>query len=94
MSTINIFPFLQSNSENYLLGYDRPHSFFLEPAAYCTWILPLFMYVYEKKKAYLDGIYFDKHFIIDIFNGILMTGVIWLFYAFVSARRKGNILIR
>lgn len=36
VSTINIFPFLQSSSENYLLSYDRPHSFFLEPAAYCT----------------------------------------------------------
>ena len=69
VSTINIFPFLQSNSENYLLGYDRPHSFFFRTGSILYMDITAFMYVYEKKKAYLDGIYFDKHFIIDIFNG-------------------------
>ena len=90
VSTINIFPFLQSNSENYLLGYDRPHSFFLEPAAYCTWILPL-LCMCMKRKKHIWMVFISISILLSTSStGILMTGVIWLFYAFVSARSEGK----
>lgn len=90
VSTINIFPFLQSNSENYLLGYDRPHSFFLEPAAYCTWILP-FLCMCMKRKEHIWMVFISISILLSTSStGILMTGVIWLFYAFVSARSEGK----
>ena len=80
VSTINIFPFLQSNSENYLLGYDRPHSFFLEPAAYCTWILPL-LCMCMKRKKHIWMVFISISILLSTSStGILMTGVIWLFY--------------
>lgn len=88
VSTINILPFLQSNSENYLLKYDRPHSFFLEPAAYCTWILPLLCMCMRRKK-YIWMIFISVSILLSTSStGILMTGVIWLFYAFASARKE------
>lgn len=90
VSTINIFPFLQSNSENYLLGYDRPHSFFLEPAAYCTWILPL-LCMCMKRKKHIWMVFISLSILLSTSStGILMTGVIWLFYAFVSAGSDGK----
>lgn len=90
VSTINIFPFLQSNSENYLLGYDRPHSFFLEPAAYCTWILPL-LCMCMKRKKHIWMVFISISILLSTSStGIIMTGVIWLFYAFVSAGSDGK----
>lgn len=90
VSTINILPFLQSDSENYLLKYDRPHSFFLEPAAYCTWILPLLCMCMRRKK-YIWMIFISVSILLSTSStGILMTGVIWLFYAFASARKEGK----
>lgn len=90
VSTINIFPFLHSNSENYLLGYDRPHSFFLEPAAYCTWILPL-LCMCMKRKKHIWMVFISISILLSTSStGILMTGVIWLFYAFVSAGSDGK----
>ena len=73
VSTINIFPFLQSNSENYLLGYDRPHSFFLEPAAYCTWILP-FLCMCMKRKEHIWMVFISISILLSTSStGILMT---------------------
>ena len=90
VSTINIFPFLKSNSENYLLVYDRPHSFFLEPAAYCTWILPLLCMCMKRKKNIWMVFISISILLSTSSTGILMTGIIWLFYAFVSARSEGK----
>lgn len=90
VSTINILPFLQSDSKNYLLKYDRPHSFFLEPAAYCTWILPLLCMCMKRKKN-VWMIFISISILLSTSStGILMTGVIWLFYAFASAREEGK----
>ena len=88
VSTINILPFLQSSSENYLLKYSRPHSFFLEPAAYCTWMLPLLCMCMKRKKN-VWMIFISLSILLSTSStGILMTGVVWLFYAFASARKE------
>lgn len=90
VSTINLLPFLQSSSENYLLKYNRPHSLFLEPAAYCTWILPL-LCMCMKRKKYIWMILISVSILLSTSStGILMTGVIWLFYAFINARSEGK----
>ncbi|EJZ70195.1 hypothetical protein [Lachnoanaerobaculum sp. OBRC5-5] len=88
VSTINIFPFLQSNSENYLLSYDRPHSFFLEPAVYSTWILP-FLCMCMKRKKHIWMIFISISILLSTSStGILMTGVIWIFYVFINFRNE------
>lgn len=90
VSTIKLLPFLESNSENYLLKYNRPHSFFLEPAAYCTWMLPWLCMCMKRKKTVWMILISLSILLSTSSTGILMTGVIWLFYAFASARNEGK----
>ncbi|ELC8425430.1 hypothetical protein [Clostridium perfringens] len=82
VTMIKIFPFLSSNSSNYLIEYMRPHSFFLEPAAYVTWILPLLCMCMERKKTIFSILISISILLSTSSIGCVMTGVIWLYYAF------------
>ncbi|MDQ0149536.1 hypothetical protein ACFO6R_09255 [Eubacterium multiforme] len=88
VSMIKIFPFLNSNSSNYLAEYMRPHSFFLEPAAYVTWILPL-LYMSMERKKILFSVLISLSILLSTSSiGCFMTGIIWLYFAF--SRKNEN----
>ena len=81
---IHLFPFLSSVSENYELAYLRPHSFFLEPASYVVWVIPLLCMMLDKGKMMLAMIITISVLLSTSSTGIVMVAVIWGCYAFVS----------
>lgn len=88
VSMIKLFPFLQPGGGDYLIAYNRPHSFFLEPASYCTWILPL-LYMCMKRRKIAWMIIISMSILLSTSStGIIMTGVIWIFYAIVNASNE------
>ncbi len=88
VATLHLLPFLQSNSENFLLKYDRPHSFFLEPAAFCTWVLP-FLYMCMERKKHVWMVTISISVLLSTSStGILLTGVVWMYYAYVSVFKE------
>ena len=79
---IHIFPFLSSASENYELAYLRPHSFFLEPASYVVWIIPLLCMLLDRGKMILAIIVTITVLLSTSSTGIVMVAVVWGCYAF------------
>lgn len=93
VSMIKIIPFDVTSG---IVEYNRPHSFFLEPAAYSAWILPL-LCMCMKRKEHIWMIAISTTILLSTSStGIIMTGVVWLYYSFVSMRNKeenSNVLL-
>lgn len=74
------------------IGYGRPNSFFLEPAHFAIFILPIFFYSLVEKKYLLSFIY-----ILGILFSTSTTGfailILILIYHFVFQRRNFKLLI-
>lgn len=94
VSMIKLLPFLQSDSENYISEYMRPHSFFLEPAAYGTWILPLLcMSLFRNKIVF--GVLVSVSILLSTSSiGIALTGIVWLFFIIVKKKNEETVSSR
>lgn len=79
---IHIFPFLNSVSDSYEMALLRPHSFFLEPASYVVWILPLLCMLLDRGKMIFALIVTVSVLLSTSSTGIVMVAVIWGCYAF------------
>lgn len=79
---INLFPFLSTVAENNALAYLRPHSFFLEPASYVVWVIPLICMMLDKAKMIPAIIITISVLLSTSSTGIVMVAVIWGCYAF------------
>lgn len=90
VSMIKLIPFATSTSSNYTLAYMRPHSFFLEPAAYATWILPLLYMAMERKKTLFAILISISVMLSTSSTGLIMVGVVWLYFSFIDAREEGR----
>lgn len=93
VSTIRLIPLMKSGSSNYLLKYNRPHSFFFEPASYSTWMLPFLCMCMKKKKNIWLIVGSISVLLSTSSTGILLTGILWLFYSInmaISERKRSN----
>lgn len=90
VSMIKIIPFGTSESANYLHEYMRPHSFFLEPAAYATWILPLLYMVMARGKIFFAMLISISVMLSTSSTGLIMVGIIWLYFSFINVNEKGH----
>lgn len=88
VTTINLLPFLNSQGTNYLLAYNRPHSLFLEPAAYCTWMLPLLCMNLQKNRKVFSILISISIFLSTSSTGIIMVGAAWMYYAYLRAQNE------
>lgn len=95
VSIIKIFPFLELAGNNVSL-YGRPHSIFLEPAAYSTWILPLLCMSLARSEFVWAAIISVSIFFSTSSTGIIMVGISWLFFTIIGQSvvgRRNNRLI-
>lgn len=90
VSMIKLIPFGTSESANYLHEYMRPHSFFLEPAAYSTWILPLLYMVMERRKFILAIVISISVMLSTSSTGLIMVGIVWLYFSILNVNENGN----
>ena len=95
---IKILPFASDEAMNTTVEYMRPHSFFLEPAAYATWILPLLIMALQKKKTVFAIFITLSILLSSSVSGILAAGIIWIYYSAVGfslyeTRRNALIMI-
>lgn len=93
VSMIKIIPFASTAGN---ISYNRPHSLFLEPAAYVTWMLPL-LCMCMKRKQHIWMIAISITILLSTSStGIIMTGIVWLYYSCISIRNKeehSNVLL-
>lgn len=73
---IRILPLL-SDSISFTKVYPRPRSFFLEPAAYVTWILPLLYMALKRKKYVFSALVTFTILLSTSTTGVLMSIALW-----------------
>ena len=76
---IKVLPF-SSSAETFSMLYNRPHSIFLEPALYSTWILPLLYMSLKRKKYLFSFIITVSIFLTTSTIGLIMGLILWIYY--------------
>lgn len=95
---IRLIPIGTSTAKNFTEEYMRPHSIFLEPASYATWMLPLLCMLIVRKR-YVFAIVVTLSILLSSSSiGIMMTSFIWLYSVvkdlkYYNTRRTSLILI-
>ena len=89
VSVIRIIPFLNMAS-NSASVYGRPHSIFMEPAAYSTWILPLLCMSLSKRDNIWAIIISLTVLLSTSSTGIIMVGIAWLYFSLFGVGENGK----
>lgn len=81
---IQIFPTLLGDTHQWYYYTDRPMSFFVEPQAYATFILPLLFICLERKNLKFAGLITFSVMLSTSSLGIIMSSLIWIMYVINS----------
>lgn len=82
---IQILPNFLGDTAQWFNPINRPMSFFVEPEAYATFILPLIYWNLDKRKTFMASIFTLSIFLSTSTLGIFLSIVLWLIYI-----SKGN----
>lgn len=87
VSMIKILPFNFSNG-GLIDTYSRPHSFFLEPASYVTWILPLLYMSLKKGKIIFSIVITISVLLSTSTTGVILCFCLWIYFILLAPSAK------
>jgi hypothetical protein len=87
---IQIFPNLLGETPQWSRYEARPMSFFVEPQAYATFILPLLFMCLEKKNIRFAALITFSIMLCTSSLGIMMSAILWIMYIVISKLSIGK----
>lgn len=86
-STIQILPVSPQNQHYWLKNSVRVSGFFTEPQGFCSYILPLLVYLVFQRK-FLKALFISMAiFLSTSSQGIILAAVVWMYYLIVHEKR-------
>ena len=93
-SAMQILPVSLENQHYWLSNSNRVSGVFTEPQAFSAYILPLLVVSVFKKQFKMAGFITVSIFASTSSQGIILAGVVWLFYMFIYKRNTADKIIK
>ena len=90
VSPIRLFSIAKENLHYWNIDTNRPVSFFSEPQAYCSYIIPLLIYKISKKNMKFSVFLTLTILMSGSSQGILVSAFVWSYYIVIQEKRVNS----